>query len=273
MKICPKCNKQFNDNDAFCDVCGTNLSAQQNNYQQQPNYANQSQPNYNPQQVNAYQPTMPNNPPKKKKTGMIIGIVAAVLIVLAIIGAVAEDAFQKEGYGSGTNGNDTGYSIDVDNNSSENSSSEDAEVNSEYNDILAEAGIVHFKSFFGLDAASFVTKYDNGNIYCADYGYQNDIVKQMFETLYVPVSGLDDAAKAELENNAKTEFAKFEAMSCCTVKYEMTNNYFIVTAEYNNLDKKENYVEMYEVGITEEKVPISMKLTEESVLADGAIKK
>ena len=41
----------------------------------------------------------PQPQPKKKKTGLIIGIVAGVLVVLAVIGMVAEKAFQNMGYG------------------------------------------------------------------------------------------------------------------------------------------------------------------------------
>lgn len=43
------------------------------------------------------QPTQ--TPPKKKNTGLIIGIVAAVLLVLAFIGMTAEKSLQNAGYG------------------------------------------------------------------------------------------------------------------------------------------------------------------------------
>lgn len=108
MKVCPNCNNAVEDSAIFCDKCGTRFAVQNNNpvnYPQQPvnqpNYVQQPQYNYGanqPQIQNA-----PQTPPKKKKTGMIIGIIAAVLIVLAIIGSVAEKAFQDQGYGDGGN--------------------------------------------------------------------------------------------------------------------------------------------------------------------------
>ena len=108
MKVCPNCNNAVEDSAIFCDKCGTRFAVQNNNpvnYPQQPvnqpNYVQQPQYNYGanqPQFQNA-----PQTPPKKKKTGMIIGIIAAVLIVLAIIGSVAEKAFQDQGYGDGGN--------------------------------------------------------------------------------------------------------------------------------------------------------------------------
>lgn len=274
MKICPNCNNQLEDNAAFCDKCGAKLVVQQAYSQPQSNYAGQPYQNYNPnQQANGYQAPMQTNQPPKKKTGMIIGIVAACLIVLAIIGALAQDAFQKEGYGSGNTGNDAEYNFNIGNDSSDSSSSESTTSNSEYDDILAEAYIVHFNSFFGMDSESFVSKLDSGNIYCADYGYKNDVVLQMIETLYIPVSGMDDAAKTELENTARTEFAKFESIPCCTVEYKMSSNYLKVVVTYNDLDKEENYSALYDAGITDSNTPISMSASEEGMLADGAIKK
>ena len=271
MKTCPNCNNQLEDSAVFCDRCGSKLTVQQPNYQQ-PNYTSQ-QPNYSYQQPSTYQSAMQNNPPKKKKTGMIIGIVAGCLVVLAIIGSVAEKAFQNEGHGSGNDGGDTGYNFTIGNDNSNDNSSKESTSNPEYDNILAEAYIVHFNSFFNMDSANFVSKLDNGNIYCADYGYKNDVVLQLVETLYIPVDGMDDAAKTELENTAKTEFAKFEAISCCTVDYKTSNNYLTVTVKYDDLDKKENYSALYNAGITDSNTQISMSASEKNMLADGAIKK
>ena len=41
MKICPKCNRQCDDNTAFCPECGTPLPQQNNNSQQQDNNSQQ----------------------------------------------------------------------------------------------------------------------------------------------------------------------------------------------------------------------------------------
>lgn len=59
---------------------------QYQNYQQAPEI-----------QQNWQTPVQPIQP-KKKKTGLIIGIVAAVVLVLAGIGSLAEKAFQNQGY-------------------------------------------------------------------------------------------------------------------------------------------------------------------------------
>lgn len=112
MKICPNCRNTVEDSAIFCDKCGARFTAQNNaqiNYSQQPNsqFNYTQQPNnYGANQPQYQQPIMvQQTQPKKKNTGMIIGIVAAVLIILAIIGSVAQKAFQDQGYGN-DGGND-----------------------------------------------------------------------------------------------------------------------------------------------------------------------
>ena len=51
-----------------------------------------NQPNYN----QTWQPPVPQDQPKKKKMGLVIGIIAAVLIVLAGVGMLAEKVFQEQ---------------------------------------------------------------------------------------------------------------------------------------------------------------------------------
>lgn len=99
MILCPNCHSQLQDSAAFCHNCGTQLAQQ--NYAPQQGYGYpEQQPQY-PQypQYQQYQQYQQPVPPKKKNKGLVIGIIAAVLVVLAIIGSVAEKAFQSMGYG------------------------------------------------------------------------------------------------------------------------------------------------------------------------------
>lgn len=94
MIICPNCHTQLEDNAAFCHMCGAQLAQQ----------------NYAPQQGYPQQPYTPNPyysqpapvQPKKKNKGLVIGIVAGVLVVLAAIGSIAQTTFQKMGYDDGS---------------------------------------------------------------------------------------------------------------------------------------------------------------------------
>ena len=109
MKICKACGTDVPSEARFCHVCG-NSDFIVDNQQQAVNNSNNG--NHNPPTCNhnqytqqnsfnqvGWQPPVPQNQPKKKNTGVIVGIVAAVLIVLAGIGVVAEKALQNQGYG------------------------------------------------------------------------------------------------------------------------------------------------------------------------------
>lgn len=128
MKICPNCRNTVEDSAIFCDKCGARFTVQNNaqiNYSQQPNsqFNYTQQPNnYGANQPQYQQPIMvQQTQPKKKNTGMIIGIVAAVLIILAIIGSVAQKAFQDQGYGDGGGTDYTpSYNFSTDGSSSNN---------------------------------------------------------------------------------------------------------------------------------------------------------
>lgn len=107
-KQCISCGSNVPNDAKFCHVCGGAEFIISN---QTFNKSNDNQ---------TWQSPVPQNQPKKKKTGLIIGIIAVVLMVLAGIGMVAEKAFQEMGYGNNTGNNDD-YNINgnINNNSGE----------------------------------------------------------------------------------------------------------------------------------------------------------
>lgn len=129
-KKCSKCNASVPSDANFCPVCGSSDFAEENSSTNQADL-NQNQPPVTPTcDDNPWQSPAPQYyQPKKKKTGLIIGIVAAVLIVLAIIGAVAEKVYQKQGYGTDSS-DKSSYSSDAGKVSSIIDSSSDSKVNS-----------------------------------------------------------------------------------------------------------------------------------------------
>ena len=116
-------------------------------------------------------------------------------------------------------------------------------------------------------------KKGDGMIACADYGYQDDVVKQWVETVYIPVSEYTDAQKAEIETTMRAQFASIDALNCCAVTYKMGTNYFTVTCTYSDVDKAENYGELYNAQILQTNTFISMSATETNLLAQGFVKK
>lgn len=167
MKICPNCGNTVEDSAIFCDKCGTRLLTQNNaqgNYAQYPNnqsnYTQQQQYNYGMDQPQ-YQPATPQIQPKKKNTGLIIGIIAAVLVVLAIIGIVAEKVFQAQGYGEPSGNNRTPSYTYGDSNSSDDDSSSTTDT----------SGNDDTSSYTYSDSNSF----DEGNNSTTDNNVLNDV--------------------------------------------------------------------------------------------------
>ena len=144
--------------------------------------------------------------------------------------------------------------------------------NPEYNKIFLNANITHTKTFFGMETANFVFEQDEF-IICEDYGFEGDVVKQWCETIYIPVSGKSDEVRAELEKAMKAEFASLEELNCCTIVYNMGEDWFEVIGNFTDVDKAENYGELYDIQYITVNSFVSMHLTEESLLEQGYVKK
>lgn len=194
MKVCPNCNNMVEDSAAFCNTCGTRFAVQNNNpanYPQQPinqpNYAQQPQYNYATNQP-PYQ-NAPQTPPKKKNTGMIIGIVAAVLVVFAIIGSVAQKAFQEQGYGDG--GDD--YTPPYSSGTTDSSSNEDTDTTTEN----STSGITGSSTSAATDnGAAGVMTYSKGSM--KDGWYINEWANMKFD------------ANSNWTNGSADEYSSYE---------------------------------------------------------------
>lgn len=275
--FCSNCGKQLDENAKFCDGCG----AQQRAVNDTNSASNQPVPNPQPN-VNYQAASNPQaKKAPKKKTNIIITV--AVVLCAFIIGKFVIAPSMTSDSGSGSNVGNSGNTVsnsgsqtqsDISNNNSTYSSSTGT-TSSDYDEILSQAYIVHFPNVFGVgtSTASFVSKLDDGSILCSDYGYKDDVVIQMVETLYIPVAEYTDSQKTQLESSVKSEYAKLEALNCCTVKYNMGTNYYTVTTTYSNLDKAQNYSELYQANVLSADTWISMSATESGLIAQGAVKK
>lgn len=265
--FCSNCGKQIPENTKFCNHCGAqqNLVNTDNAVTQQQNAS--TQPSMNQSQGTAQQ-TKANKPPKKKAN---IVIVLAVFLCAFLIGkfaiAPSMTSDSDNNGGTGNQGNQSQQSTQNNGGSSVQSS------NAAYDAIFDDTYIVHFQSFFNMDMSSFALKQDDGIICCADYGYDDDVVKQWVETMYIPVSEYTDTQKTDLETTMKSQFATIDALNCCSVTYKMSANYFTITCTYSDVDKAENYGELYNAGVMQTNTFISMSATETSLLGQGFVKK
>lgn len=75
MKICPRCGRTYPDNFKFCEDCGAFLEDEASNGN-----------GYSPRQSGPYEVTpVYDEPPKKSKTPIVIGVCAGVLGVIIIV--------------------------------------------------------------------------------------------------------------------------------------------------------------------------------------------
>lgn len=255
---CNHCGAQQPDGSKFCSSCGGKLAGEQV----------KAQPEVKSQPVQRSQ----QEPKTEKKKGklpvwgiLLIGLAAFLIGKFAIAPSMVSDPDSDDHSGSQNPQSQQGAS------SGDNAANSAA--NPAYEAILNDAYIVHFQTFFNMEMESFALKQEDGIICCADYGYKDDVVKQWVETIYIPVSGYSDSQKAEMESTMQSEFAAVEALSCCAVTYKMSTNYFTITCTYSDVDKPENYAELYNAGVLSVNTFISMSATENTLAAQGFVKK
>lgn len=176
-KQCKACGSNVPTDAKFCHICGGSDFII--------NGVTSSQPTYNRKSAinQTWQPPVPQKKPKKKKTGLIIGIVVATLIVLAVIGIIAEKAIQDQGYSDnpGNNG-DYGYNIGGSHGTTDNSSSENEEKlyyskgsfdGSVYENKWADIKMTLPEGFSDADSAAYMAA-ENSNTECGVYFMADD---------------------------------------------------------------------------------------------------
>lgn len=104
-KQCKNCGAIVTEDSKFCQSCGSSEFIGDSVLQQ-----NDQQPSFD--QTTWQPPVAPSKP--KKKTGLIIGIIVAIVVLAAGIGIVAEKAFQSQGYGQDDTNIESSYDSDSD---------------------------------------------------------------------------------------------------------------------------------------------------------------
>lgn len=306
--FCTKCGKQLPDGTKFCTGCGASLAGenaapapQQEPISQAPQFQ-QPAPQQEPiPQAPQFQQPAPQfqqpmyqaqpAPKKKSKAGIIVLAVIAALVLVFVIAGIAAGFGGSDSDASGNSSDPVFIPPENPGNASDNigggndtptfttsaptttTTAPTSTANPAYQAIFEGTNILHYQMFLGMDTAYFAKKNDDGTIYCSDYGYKLDIVQKLVETIYVPVDGYSDAQKSALENANRTQFAKFENLSCCEVKYNMGPKYFTITVTYNNLNDKDSCSELYSAGILNMNSLVSMSKSEAGMVSKGYVKK
>lgn len=250
--FCSNCGKQIADGSKFCDECG----AQQGVKAETPNNQNEVYSSAESQQ---------NKPKSKAKKSPTMSVRILIVVVALIAGSLVGKFVIAPSYTNDqTAGNNQG---------GQTITSQSNISNPAYDAIFEGTYIVRMPAMFNMDTMSFAQKNADGTIYCGDYGYEGDLVKSIYATVYIPIQNLTDADRSLLESAARAELAKFEALDFCKVSYNMGGNYFSYSYEFKNVDLSQNYSKLYSIGYLEKNAPISMSETEKRMIASGSVKK
>lgn len=105
-RFCKNCGSEIIENAEFCGNCGAKLTETDVEFKERGTIGMFDENNLSNDLENPLNGDILNNafygkpkqtPPKKKNTGLIVGIVAAVLLVLSFIGMTAEKSLQNRG--------------------------------------------------------------------------------------------------------------------------------------------------------------------------------
>ena len=223
-RFCVNCGEELSEELVFCTNCGQKqpeiVAKPVNNAQA----ANQSQPTANHPIINqpvpsqtqysqpqptvnqSFQPPVQQTPPNKKKTGLIVGIIIASVILLSGIGVIAEKVFQEQGYGDDDYDTDTYSSYDYD--------------DDYYCDDTYSYDVDNYVSEASSDSTTQNTKYSTGAV--VGNSYVNSWAGIMI-TLPSDYSNADADTYASMENSATDCGAYFTSdSSIIYILYEKT---------------------------------------------------
>lgn len=235
--LCKNCGKVLPDNTKFCSECGALVE----------------------QQTSPVQPVQPMQiPPKKRKTPFVIGI--AVVLVFGLIGNLIARYVIAPSY------TDDAVSAVT---------PSDSTASGAYARIFSDRYIVVMPSVFTTDNYAAYAKVDeNGIVYHNEFVYDdNNIVLELFETVYWPVSDYTDEQKEVIKTNIQN-FTSTLPGTVCTVTYYWGYSYYSCTVKYQNLNNMDNIKLLVENDlVTNDNSLISMSTAEKDLLNDGFVKK
>ncbi len=268
--FCKNCGIEVDNSAKFCNNCGSPITAEQPIVESTPQPAvpqyNEPQPTvpqYNAPQYNEPQsavpqynepqsavpqynapqynnsvpynpvPNTPAQPAKKGGKGCLIAIIIAVVIlaffvILGIIGYnAAKDVITD----------DSAFSLDSFDSKDTTNSTPSAEYTAVFNDNNI---IVTPSVFIGLDSRAFAMESSDGMIENMEFAYKNDTIKELIDTIYYPISEYDAEYIDLLDDAMREGFASAEAIECCTVTYDITDDFYIIKIHSTELDNSKN---------------------------------
>lgn len=252
---CKKCGSQITEGSKFCGSCGAMQQVEQQAMEHGATQYSHGQPEVSSQ---------PAVKEKKKSKGSKIAITCVIVLCAWIIGRIAGGSMADSYNNDKQSNNDSEITF---NNTYNNSESKDA--NPKYKEIFTSHYIVESPSFIlGMDSSCFAAEIDNGCIEKIEFGYKDDIVLKMINTIYVPIENYSSIE--EIRNI----YHEVEQAECCAVEFETGNLFYTVTITCEDMDDAGNLAELYQLGMVSTATgSVSMKESEAGLLKNGYVKR
>lgn len=131
--------------------------------------------------------------------------------------------------------------------------------------------------FSDLDSAAFVKVYDIGLIEKLEFGYRSyfiEEVKELVNTLYFPITGMDKAQQEALAVEVEGMLAIYMELDFCSYKIGTGDSFYTVQLHFTDLNERANAKMLCELGLAGGGVGLgilSMKKTEEHLIANGYV--
>lgn len=171
---------------------------------------------------------------KKKKSNkgllMIAGIAAAVAVIA--IGIVIFGGGDK----AQTSGNEG------------NRLQKETEADPEYVEVFENLGIEETQAVFSMQSVSYAAETADGMVEKLEFGCEDDVIRELVDTFYYPISDYDAGGKAAFEEYIRSQFAGYEALDFATVAYASDSGILTVTLRLTDLDQEENIRDLAALG-------------------------
>ena len=304
--FCNNCGKELENGAKFCNNCGapqqiSNTVEPQPAAQEstttpvsqpvaetqsavpyvEPTQSQQTVPQYgNATQYNPNANLVPPVKAKKSSTGCIVGIIVAVIIgviiiagfvTLALIGYNVSKGDTDEtaiGITFETKAEDDGFNVDINVNDT---------PNPEYTEIFSSNNIIDSPTLFvGLDVRTFASLDDEGLIEKMEFAYDGDVIKELVDTIYYPISEYSKDVVETIDESMKETFADADALDCCTIEYKITDDYYITIIHSTELNNVANLASLSaEEVLTYDGFAafLSMEQTADNLISQGYVEK
>lgn len=277
--FCSNCGKEASADAKFCNNCGAPLATPAT---PQPTPEPAPQPAAEPvaQPTAPTQPTSPAQPvvqytqpvAKKKNKGCLIAVFVVLgLIVLSFIVGIINSIIQK--VEDNNTASDYSYNYDL---ALEDEDKAPVE-NPEYTEVFTSRNIVDTPALFRTEETSAIVSVDDeGMIEKIEFGHEDDVIKEMCDTIYYPISEYTDAQIEAIDEAMRETMSAADELDFCTVSYTTTDNYYIVTIDSDNLDSAVNLQLLSDAGALSYDgfaTTLSLEATVENFLNQGYITK